>query len=312
MKNFRILILAIFFLTSCGLNPVAGGSQSTPAVVSKVPDLPTVTPTISPVPTDTLTPSPTVDARISPERWQEWPVLPTVEPEMIQIFQKGKGMGNVPSVFTKIGDGEISTVWFLTQYDLDKGNYQLGSYSDLQAVINKFHGSFGHIGLTAGRGFNTSIILGLAQTGTPGCLPGDSRLACELRTYHPSFALLSLGTNQVWQPDVFEAGMQQIIQILLKAGVVPILSTKADNLEGNFHINRIIAQLAYKYRLPLWNFWLAVQPLSDHGLQADKEHLTYANSDFSDPGNFQYAWPMRNLTALQVLDIVSRYVTNPP
>ena len=124
--------------------------------------------------------------------------------------------------------------------------------------------------------------------------------------------MISMGTNQVWQPAVFETELQQIVERLLQAEVVPILSTKADNLEGNYRINTIIARLAYKYNLPLWNFWRAVQPLPAHGMQADHEHLTYAFSDFSNPINFQYAWPLRNLTALQVLDSVYRGVTSQP
>jgi hypothetical protein len=54
----------------------------------------------------------------------------------------------------------------------------------------------------------------------------------------------------------------------------------------------------------LWNFWLAVQPLPDHGLWKDGFHLTVGNNDFSDPLAMRYAWPIRNLTALQALDAV--------
>jgi len=64
--------------------------------------------------------------------------------------------------------------------------------------------------------------------------------------------------------------------------------------------------------LPLWNFWRAVQPLPSHGLQPDNEHLTYAYSDFSNLINFQFAWPWRNLTALQVLDSVYQGVSSQP
>jgi hypothetical protein len=85
---------------------------------------------------------------------------------------------------------------------------------------------------------------------------------------------------------------------------VPVLATKADNLEGDFAINASIARLAYQFEIPLWNFWLAVQPLPDHGLQADDEHLTYAENDFGNPETLKYAWPVRNLTALQALKAV--------
>ena len=236
-------------------------------------------------------------------------MVPTVSPEMKVLFQHGLAKGNNPAVFSKIGDEETSALWFLTQYDMDPSNFHLGSHTELQPVIGHFSGSFGRVGPTAGTGYTTAAVLAPVTPGTKDCNPGETALDCELRVNNPSFAIVSLGTYQVWQPEVFEPGLRQIIERLLQAEVVPILSTKADNLEGNQRINTIIARLAYEYNLPLWNFWREVQPLPGNGLQADHEHLTYSFSDFGNPFNFQFAWPCRNLTALQVLDSVYRGVT---
>jgi hypothetical protein len=106
--------------------------------------------------------------------------------------------------------------------------------------------------------------------------------------------------------------MRQILDTLLAQNVVPILSTKGDNLEGDHRINQTIACLAQEYDLPLWNFWSAIQPLPNHGLQRDLEHLTYGITDFDDPDAMQSAWTVRNLTALQALDAVWRNVAPPP
>ena len=315
------MIIMTTILTACGGAVRLIGTATALATPSNTANLSTFTPlsttstpTVSPTPTTTDTPIPsaTPDARIPPERWREWPVVPTVQPEMKMVFQHGIELGNNPRAFVKIGDGEISTVWFLTQYDQGPSNYHLGSYTDLKSVIDNFSGSFSHVGLAAGRGFTTTIILGRTSVGTPECKLSESRLDCELRIFRPSFAIISLGTNQVSQPEVFEPELRQITKRLLEVGVVPILSTKADNLEGNYQINRIIVQLAHDDYLPLWNFWRAVQPLPNHGLQVDNEHLSYAYSDFGDPNVFRYAWPWRNLTVLQVLDSVSRAVTGKP
>jgi hypothetical protein len=330
MNKIFILVLLCIFLTACGApewgTPASVVSATSTVVeevqveglevlstLAKSPDavvesFPTETPSL----TATPVPTPTVDNRLFPEDWQDWPVVPSVSQEMIVLFQHGLALGNNPSAFSKIGDGEISTVWFLTQYDMDPKDYHLGDHTELLPVIDQFSGSFGRIGPAAGRGFNTTIILGPVSAEMKECTPGEPRLDCELRVYHPSIAIISLGTNQVWQPEVFEPELRQIIERLLRAEVVPILSTKADNLEGNHRINTIITRLAYEYNLPLWNFWRAVQPLPAHGLQADHEHLTYAFSDFSNPFTFQYAWPWRNLTALQVLDSVYRGLTDQP
>jgi hypothetical protein len=231
---------------------------------------------------------------------------------MSALYARGQSSGNNPHAFSKIGDGEISTEWFFTSFDLGPDYYDLGSFQELTNVIEYFHGSFGRIGMTARRGFNTERILDPALADPDLCEPGESPLVCELRLHQPAFAILSLGTNQVWQPDEFEAGMRQILEILLSQNVVPILSTKGDNLEGDHRINRTIACLAREYDAPLWNFWAAIQPLPNHGLQADLEHLTYGITDFDDEGALRSAWTIRNLTALQALDAVWKGATTSP
>jgi hypothetical protein len=45
-----------------------------------------------------------------------------------------------------------------------------------------------------------------------------------------------------------------------------------------------------------------VQPLPNRGLQDDGVHLTFAINQFGDPLVMRNAWPVGNLTALQVLD----------
>ena len=241
-----------------------------------------------------------------------WPVVPAVDARVRDLYRVGQASGNHPRAFSKIGDGEISAAWFFTAFDLGEAYYGLGPYQDLAPTIEYFSGSFGRIGLAARRGFNTRKILDPATSDPSLCTANESPLACELRLHRPAFAILSLGTNQVWTPDEFEAGMSQILDSLLSQNVVPILSTKGDNLEGDHRINRTIACLAQEYEVPLWNFWAAIQPLPAHGLQPDLEHLTYGPPDFSDDSAMQTAWTVRNLTALQALDAVWRSVTSRP
>ena len=105
--------------------------------------------------------------------------------------------------------------------------------------------------------------------------------------------------------------MRAIIELSIDQGVIPILSTKADNLEGDGSLNAKIAALAREYGVPLWNYWLAVQPLPDQGLQDDQVHLTWGPNQFNDPQVMKSAWATRNLTALQTLDVVWRSATSP-
>jgi hypothetical protein len=247
------------------------------------------------------------------EAWQSRPVIPVIlSPRTRELYQRGQLNSNNPRAFSKIGDGEISTEWFFTAFDLGEPQYDLGPFQNLQDVIEQFEGSYGRLGLAARRGFNTEKILDPSQSDSSVCQLDESPLACELRLHRPTFAILSLGTNQVWKPDEFEAGMRQILDILISQNVVPILSTKGDNLEGDHRINRTIACLAEEFDVPLWNFWSAIQPLPNRGLQPDLEHLTYGITDFDDAAAMNSAWTVRNLTALQTLDAVWRGVAVQP
>jgi len=302
--------LCLLFIILFVVSLLACTAQS----ITQIP-LPTVLPATNTnqpeiVPTDT--PSPVSVPAISCDDWQSWPVLPVVSNTARDLYQRGQLDGNDPHAFSKIGDGEVSAEWFLTMFDLGKDYYDLGPYQNLLPLIEKFSGSFGRIGMAAGRGFNTDRILDPAIRNAELCESGESPLICELRLHRPAFVILSLGTNQVWQPEEFEKGMRQILEVLLSKHVIPILATKGDNLEGDGQINRTIACLAQEYNVPLWNFWSAIQPLPHHGLQSDLEHLTYGITDFNDAGAMQSAWTVRNLTALQALDAVWRGVTAQP
>lgn len=290
----------------------AAASTSMPSAAVAIPAYttqPGIASTFTPVVASTSTQIPAILPIQSCDQWQSWPVLPAVSEEMQALYRRGQLTRNNPRAFSRIGDGEISAEWFFTMFDQGEGRYDLGPYGDLAPAIEYFRGSFGRTGTAARRGFNTERILDPAL-GDPGlCQAGESPLTCELRLQQPAFAILSLGTNQVWQSEEFERGMRQILELLISQNVIPLLSTKGDNLDGDHRINRTIACLAQEYNVPLWNFWAAIQPLPNHGLQPDLEHLTYGITDFDDERAMQSAWTWRNLTALQALDAVWRAVT---
>ena len=306
METLRLLICGflMFLVVACAATVTATQIPSQP------PALPANT--SQPLVTQTPTEAPALSRTVSCDDWQSWPVIPSVSNTARELYQRGQAAGNNPGAFSKIGDGEISAEWFFTAFDLGDHYYDLGPYQDLHSVIEYFAGSFGRIGIGAKRGFNTNRILDPTLRDSTLCATSESPLTCELRLHRPAFAILSLGTNQVWQPEEFEAGMRRILDLLISSNVLPILSTKGDNLEGDHRINRTITCLAREYDLPLWNFWSAIQRLPNHGLQPDLEHLTYGITDFDDDHAMQSAWTARNLTALQALDAVWRGVTAQP
>jgi hypothetical protein len=304
--GLRYFVISLFILGFA-----ACGDQVTATHIPLLPT-PSQTPTSALVITQTRPASPTVVTVPSCEEWQSWPVIPAVSETVRGLYQRGQASAINPRAFSKIGDGEISAEWFFAAFDLGEDYYDLGSYQNLIPVIEHFAGSFERIGMAARRGFTAQKILDSSEGEPDFCESGESPLTCELRVHRPAFAILSLGTNQIWEPEEFEIGMRQILDTFLSQNVVPILSTKGDNLEGDHRINRIVACLAEEYDVPLWNFWSAIQPIPNHGLQSDLEHLTYGITDFDDEHALQSAWTIRNLTALQALDAVWRGVTTQP
>lgn len=253
--------------------------------------------------------APTARPTLGLNDWKKLPIIPPISERMSAIYRRGLEMGNNPHAFSKIGDCGSTPAWFLGDFDRGERYYRLGEYEELRQVIQEFQGSFDRVSLAARSGFNASALFVPLWSDRTYCQPGEAPLTCEYRLHRPVIAFIMLGTNDVWHPQEFEPQMRKIIEYSLDLGVIPILSTKADNQEGDGSINATIARLAFEYEVPLWNFWAAVYPLPGHGLQEDQVHLTWGRNLFDDPQAMSKAWPVRNLTALQVLDAVWRTVT---
>lgn len=254
-----------------------------------------LTPSLTPFP------SPTGAPTLGPDGWKELPIIPEIDDEMLKVFKRGLDAGHNPLAFSKIGDCGSTPAWFLGDFDRGARYYRLGKYEYLEDVIRYFQGSFDRTSLAARSGFNASALFVPLWADREFCKPDEPPLACEYRVHKPITAFIMLGANDVWRPDEFEPQMRKIIEFSLDQGVIPILVTKADNQEKDGSINAAIARLALEYKTPLWNFWKAVQELPDGGLQEDGVHLTWAANHFDDPIAMSSAWPVRNLTALQVL-----------
>lgn len=221
---------------------------------------------------------------------------------MMDVYADGQGIGRDAHVVSIVGDCESSSDWFLKDFSKDERFYDLGPYDSLQETIDYFNPSLGYQSYAALRGATAVTVLTPLWADGESCETNETPLACEYRVHNPAFAIIALGTNDVHKLDQFEPKMRTIIEYTLEQGVVPILVTKADNVEGDESINKIIVQLSVEYDLPVWNFWAAVQSLPDHGLQDDGVHLTFGSNFFNDPEKLNRAWPVRNLTALQVLE----------
>lgn len=296
MKTYRPFnFLIILLLASCATQPVAGFATPVSESDQSEPYL-RATQTAAAAGTAatvTVEATPTEEARLAPEDWMEWPVIPEVTETAREIYRKGVAMGNNPKAFSKVGDCQNVREAFLGFFD-HPGKYEdMTGIGAMQDTINNFAGYFDRDGEATKYGFNAAAVLSPLWADPEVCLPDETPLECELRITRPSFVLISL---EFWfegrTPDTYERYMRQIIEYTMAQGAVPILATKADNVEKDHSLNLTTAKLAYEYNLPLWNWWAAAQPLGDHGIDPYRDgfHISVA------------AWNVRSKTFLQTLD----------
>jgi hypothetical protein len=295
------------------LPTISGADQDSPTG-EKTPILTALPEHTSTTPPDIITtplpmPEPTSSPTLSPEDWESLPVIPVVGGRVNEIYQRGIELGNNPRAFSKIGDCGSTPAWFLGDFDRGSSSYSLGGNQYLEPVIQEFQGSYERTSLAAKSGFNASSIFTPLWANREFCQPDETPLACEYRVQRPILAFIMLGSNDVWHLDTFEPQMRNIIEFSIQNGVIPVLSTKADNLEKNHFINQTIARLGIEYQIPVINYWQAVQGLPDKGLQEDGVHITWGPNRFDDPQVMKAGWPVRNLVTLQTLDAIWRAVT---
>ena len=274
---------------------------------SRQPTFASATETVIPT-AKVLAATPTSKPSLEKDAWKEMPAVPTsISDAMRVVYQRGLEMGNDPKRFSVIGDCQNVSSYFLAVFE-KPGEFSLGEeYAYLQPTIDYYKGSYSRQSLAVKGGFNVAAILSPLRADPKSCNKNESPLDCELRTWNPSVVFVSMETWWSEKPaEVYDKHMRQVINRILETGAVPIIATKADNLEGDNSINATVAQIAYDYDIPLWNYWAAIQPLPNHGLSPDNFHLTFARNFFDDPARMKSAWPWRNLTALQTLDVVRR------
>jgi Tol biopolymer transport system component len=301
MKKVISFILLVYFLSACGSEATTFPTRVKPTFSP----LPTETEVLPQAPMEIPTPVPdptaTADTRLPPERWQEWPVVPSVTGHAIEIYRKGLAMGLDPNAFSKVGDCQSVKAAFMGYLDL--GNYPATfstNYPELQETVDHFKGHFNTDGQAVRGGFNAAAVLSPLWADPQACLPGENPLECELRITRPIIVFVRM---EIWWDgrtvEQYVVLMHRILDTIIAHGAVPILATKADNVEGDNSLNLATARLAYEYDLPLWNFWASVQSMPAHGMETQPPH----NDGFHIS---TAAWSVQSFTALQALDSVWR------
>ncbi|HET7010411.1 MAG TPA: SGNH/GDSL hydrolase family protein [Anaerolineales bacterium] len=283
---------------------MAAPTQEPGPMASATPSPPTPTPTPEPTPT------------------QAYPFLRGLGQRALEIFGVGQTLGNRRAVFSKVGDSITASRAFLAP--IGEGRYDLRQHAYLAPVIEFYRrevartdNSFANESLAAQVSWTTWSLLSPDAADRTECLEGENPLVCEYRLVRPSLALIMIGTNDVLQtePQDFEGNFRALLDTTIRMGVVPIVSSlpplnlpsAGDQVE---RFNSILSRLCTEYEIPFWDYWSTLVDLPDLGLSIDGVHPSEgsASADFT-PANLQFGMTMRNLTALQTLDSIWRYLS---
>ena len=247
------------------------------------------------------------------------PIITGVTQRSKAIFERGQQLGNRANVFSKVGDS--LTVASYVLYPIGWGTYNLRDFSYLEPVVSYFSSenarianSFANTSLAADNGWTTQSVLDPVLAHPDVCNAGETPLACEYRTTKPAVALILLGTNDVLelQSGAYRENLSRIISMTIEHGTIPVVSTLPDRLGYENQVvrfNAIIRDLAREYEIPLWDYGWAMRQLPNNGLSDDGAHPSWPPGDVStavdfNSWNLQYGYTVRNLTALQALDVL--------
>ena len=259
---------------------------------------------LPPTPTPAKKSPPALAERVSEINGVAIEKIIVLPPEVIdnirKVFTTGQEKGRNAQAYSKIGDSTIESPFFMDRFET--GPYNLGEYAYLQKAINYFKGSFARQGPSVRRGMHAWSLFDPMWTNYEACKSGESPVECEFRMQNPAFVFIRLGSNDAGRPDLFTSGMKQLIEMCLKRGIIPILGTKADRIEGDNENNQIIRELAAEYDVPLWDFDKVAQTLPNNGIESDGVHLTtfYAH-DYTLPEALRTGYGVHTLTALMML-----------
>jgi hypothetical protein len=164
------------------------------------------------------------------------------------------------------GDSNSNPLVYLGR--ITNGEFDLRLYPSLQPTADRFKPSFDHLSLAIGGGFRAADMFDAAKvTSADGCMQGEGMFACELRKSNASIIFIQLGTGDKFLWREFEANYRAMLDYAIQNNVLPVLVTKADDIESiqggasDGYINGVIRRLAAEYQMPLMDLWAATRNL---------------------------------------------------
>ena len=228
------------------------------------------------------------------------PFISPITPETKKLWQASVKAGRRADQFTVVGDCNSEPSAYL--WRLSAGSFDVSKYPELQRAVEQFAWSFTRGSSAAFSGFNSASMFDGQWASPQLCDKSEGPLTCELRRSNASIAFVSLGTGDQFTWKDFPANYQRIIDYLLENKVLPVLVTKADDLESqqggaapNF-INDAVRKLGAEYGVPVIDFYAATRNLPDHGLRNEGNENFHMRPEGSD---------LRVLLTLQTLTAIT-------
>lgn len=201
-----------------------------------------------------------------------------------QMYLSAVKAGKSPNIFTVIGDCNSESAVYLGRFA--QGGFDLTSFPTLKSTALYFTRSFARISLATRGSFNTAMAFDSTWADPNQCAAGEGPLGCELRVSNASILVIALGTGDQHDWSSFAANYRAILDYTINAGVLPVLMTKADeleSLEGGApvgYINDVIRGIGREYGVPVIDFWQATRPLTNNGLAEERNSAQQLTNPF--------------------------------
>jgi len=274
------------------------------------------------------TPDAMIDARALPDAMPDsGPTFPEIyptdrtqsplTPALVDGLRavRARGPTLADNVFMKVGDSITDSTAFL--YCYDTGTVDLAGRTELQETLDFFKA--GPVPAPATSPYNRDSVAATQNWRADNAIAGDpSPLTTELTTLDPRFAVVMFGTNDApggaSTIHTYAASMLDIVDQLLAAGVVPIVSSIPPNNNNATtdtwvpKYNAVARGIAQGRQVPFVDFHREMLGLPNRGMDPDGIHpsnFSPMNCDLDATGLMK-GYPMRNLLTLQALDRLRR------
>ena len=225
--------------------------------------------------------TPTAPIMVDAQRPATLPAwIPTISWHARDLYLRSVEHGHNPNAFSVAGDCNSDYAIYLGPIARNVVGLGSGDLYYLVNTVNRFWSSISRPSLAVHGGYNVRSVMDPQWANPLQCKPDERPLDCELRVNNSSIVFIALGTGDQFAWRDFEKNYRWLVQSVLDQNVLPVLVTKADNLEATTtqdapsgYIDSVIRRLGAEYDVPVMDLEAATAGLYNHALQGDKFHL---------------------------------------